>query len=93
MICMKKKSEIFKLPEPRGQHLMLGISHRALPEHLYPEMSPGFVINSNGANKKIALYLSVNVFSTKVQIGDTIFTCPTGNGTAILRGRPRHAKI
>ena len=33
--------------------------------------------------KKNALFLSVNVFSTKVRIGDTIFTSPTGDGTAI----------
>ena len=31
--------------------------------------------------KKIVLYLSVRVFSTKVLIGDTIFTSPTGDGT------------
>ena len=37
--------------------------------------------------------LSVNVFSTKVLIGDTIFTSPTGDGTAILRGHPSHAKV
>ena len=37
--------------------------------------------------------LSGNVFSTKVGIGDSIFTSPTGDGTAILRGhRPNHAK-
>ena len=42
--------------------------------------------------KKDALYSSVNVFSTKVQIGDTILTSPTGDGTAILRGHPSHAK-
>ena len=29
-----------------------------------------------------ALYLSVNEFSTKALIGDTIFTSPTGDGTA-----------
>ena len=40
-----------------------------------------------------ALYLSVNVFSTKVLIGETIFTSPTGDGTAILRGHPSHAKV
>ena len=28
---------------------------------------------------------SVHVFSTHVLIGDTIFTSPTGDGTAILR--------
>ena len=28
--------------------------------------------------------MSVNVFSTKVLIGDTIFTSPTGDGTATL---------
>ena len=43
--------------------------------------------------KKNALYLSVNVFSTKVLIGDTIFTSPTGDGTAILRGHPSHSKV
>ena len=31
------------------------------------------------------MHLSVNVFSTKVLIGDTIFTSPTGDGTNILR--------
>ena len=30
--------------------------------------------------------MSVNVFSTKVLIGDTIFTSPNGDGTAILLG-------
>ena len=43
--------------------------------------------------KKKALYLSVNEFNTKVLIGDTIFTSPTGDGTAILRGHPSHAKV
>ena len=38
-------------------------------------------------------YLSVNVFSTKVLIRDTIFTSPSGDGTAILRGHPSHAKV
>ena len=36
--------------------------------------------------KKIALHLSVHVFSTKVLIGDTILTSPNGDGNAILRG-------
>ena len=39
-----------------------------------------------------ALYLSVMVFSMKVLIGDTIFTSPTADGTAILRGYPNHVK-
>ena len=43
--------------------------------------------------KKNALYLSVNVFSTEVLTGGTIFTSPTGDGTAILRGHPSHAKV
>ena len=42
--------------------------------------------------KKKALSLSVNVFSTKLLIGDTIFTSPTGDGDAFIRGRPSHAK-
>ena len=37
--------------------------------------------------------LSVNVFSTKVLIWDTIFTSPCWDGTAILRGYPSHAKV
>ena len=44
-------------------------------------------------NKKNALYLSVNVFSTKVLIGTLYFTSPNGDGTAILRGHPSHAKV
>ena len=54
-----------------------------------------------------ALYLSVNVFSTKALIisafvlntlvspiiGDTIFTSPPGDGTAILHAHPSHAKV
>ena len=38
-------------------------------------------------------YLSVNVFSTKVLIGNTIFTSPNGDETAILRRHPSHAKV
>ena len=46
--------------------------------------------------KKCTFYLSVNVFITKVLIGDTIFTSPNGDWTAIfrgLRGHPSHAKV
>ena len=42
---------------------------------------------------KNALYLSVNVFSTKVLIGDTLLTSPTGDETAILHGHPSQAKV
>ena len=38
-------------------------------------------IEELGMKKKNALYLSVNVLSTKVLIGDTIFTSPTGDET------------
>ena len=37
--------------------------------------------------------LSAIVFSTKVLIGDIIFTSPTGEGTVILCGHPSHAKV
>ena len=43
--------------------------------------------------KKKALYLSVKVFSTQLLIGDTILTSATGDGIAILRGHPSHAKV
>ena len=37
---------------------------------------------------KNALYLSVNIFSTKVLIGNTILMSLAGDGTTILRGHP-----
>ena len=37
--------------------------------------------------------LSINVFSTKILIEDTIFTSPTGDGTAILCGLRSHVKV
>ena len=42
---------------------------------------------------KNALYFSANAFSSKVLIGDTIFTFPIGDGTAISRGHPSHTKV
>ena len=45
------------------------------------------------SNKKDLLYLSVNVFSTKVLTDDTSFTSPFGDGTAFLRDHPSHAKV
>ena len=45
------------------------------------------------SGNKCALYLSVNVFSTKVLIRDTIFTSLIGDGTTILLGHPSHAKV
>ena len=39
--------------------------------------------------QKTHFYLSIK----KVLIGDTIFTSPTGDGTAILRGHPSHTKV
>ena len=36
---------------------------------------------------KKALYLSVNVFSTKVLIGDAIFKSPNGDGTGTYNVR------
>ena len=41
----------------------------------------------------VQLHFNANVFTTKVLIVDTIFTSPTGDGTAILRGHPSHAKV
>ena len=35
---------------------------------------------------------SVNVFRTKALTGDSIFTSPTGEGTAILRGHPSESE-
>ena len=41
----------------------------------------------------VQLHLSVKVFTAKVLIVDTIFTSPAGDGTAMLRGHPSHAKV
>ena len=49
--------------------------------------------NNNNNNNNKVLYLSVNIFSTKVLNEDTIFTSPTWDGAAILRGRPSHARV
>ena len=48
---------------------------------------------ANGLDEWKHFHLSDNVFSTKVLIGDTIFTSPNGDGTAILSGHPSHAKV
>ena len=37
--------------------------------------------------------LSINVFSSKILIEDTIFTSPTGDGSAILCGHPSYTKV
>ena len=58
--------------------------------HLYHTFHAKWALSGE---KKIALYLSVNVFSRKVLIGDTIFTSPCGDRTSILRGHPSHAKV
>ena len=47
-------------------------------------------------NDKLALYLSVNVFSTKVLIGDIIFTPSTGDGATIqfvIRATRRSSRL
>ena len=44
------------------------------------------------SEEKKTFYLSVKVFHTKALIGDTIFTSPIGDGTAILRGHLSHVK-
>ena len=57
------------------------------------KLRSSIVLHQKNKKKQNALYLIVKVFSTKVLIGDTIFTSPTGDGTAILRGHPSHAKV
>ena len=55
-------------------------------------------VNSSSRKKKTNkqtknTYLSVNVFSTKVLIGDTICTSPTEDRTTILRDHPSQARV
>ena len=45
------------------------------------------------SKEKKCTLLSVNVFITKVPIEDTSLTSPTGDGAAILRAHPSHAKV
>ena len=42
---------------------------------------------------KNSLFLSVNVFSTKVLIKDAILMSPTGDGATILCGHSSHVKV
>ena len=42
---------------------------------------------------KNSLYFSANAFSSKVLIGNTIFTFPIGDGTTISRGHPSHTMV
>ena len=44
-------------------------------------------------NNALYLSMSVNVFSTKVVIGNTTLTSPTGDPAAILCSHPSHAKV
>ena len=44
-------------------------------------------------NRNVLFYLSVNVFITKVLIGDTIFYVSSWSPVSILRGHPSHAKV
>ena len=70
--------------------------HSALEKsHIFTVPSPDDVARRAPLwrNKKIAIYLSVNVFSIKVLIGDTVFTSTTVNGTVILRGHPGYAEV
>ena len=53
---------------------------------------PKWSISGPWLKKMHFIWVSV-YFSTKVLIGDTILTSPTGDGTAILRGHPSHAKV
>ena len=57
--------------------------------HSFQSDSPEKVVKKQRKKKekKKALYLSANVFCTKVLLGDT------GDGTTILRGHPSHAKV
>ena len=70
--------------------------HSALEKsHIFTVPSPDDVARRAPLwrNKKTAIHLSVNVFSTKVLIGDTVFTSTTVDRTVILRGHPSHAKL
>ena len=71
---------------------------------LVSEKKDGFVVftssRKRAIHKKSVIYVqsyciakSVNVFSTKVLIGDATFTSPNGDGTAISRGHLSNAKV
>ena len=57
------------------------------------ELLSGIPLIMSHSEKKKAFHLNGLVFSTKVTIEDTIFTSPTGDGTAILRHPLCHAKV
>ena len=92
---VRRKEVILK---PRCKILILGLIQFVNKEGaLYPSRRgrrcccfPGHI-----NLQKNALYLSVNVFSTKVLLGDTFFyvVAPTEDEASILRGHPSHAKV
>ena len=51
------------------------------------------IIINNNNNDDDALCSSVDLFCTKVLIGDTIFTSLTGDGTSILLDHLNNAKV
>ena len=64
---------------------------------MYPRTRPAInnwlePVNSATCEKRSTLFERQCIF-TKVLIGDTIFTSPTWEGTTILPGHPRHAKV
>ena len=50
-------------------------------------------LSKKSKKNKNALYLSVNVFSTKVLIGDINFSPQLETGPPFLRGHPNHVKV
>ena len=84
--------DFFSLESQNQVCLLLEISWRLVLSSFQVEIT--FFLKRWLILVKKALYLSVNVFSTKVLIGDTISLSPAGDGTAILRGNqiePRKA--
>ena len=71
--------------EGNPDYMMIGDKNE-----LYAEAPPR---SGNYLFYKNTLYLRVNVFSRKVLIGDTIFTSPTVDVTAILRGHPSYPRV
>ena len=50
-------------------------------------------ISANPSLKKEKHFIWVSMYFKKELIGDTVFTYPTGDGTAILCGHPSYAKV
>ena len=77
-------SNTYPLDSDLSWQLKIQLKVSPVKSWLFGEIRVPLKVKQLRRTLKNALYLSVNVFSPKVVIEDTIFTSPTGDVTSIL---------